>query len=555
MKLFSTGLEQANLVMTSNILELLWKKISECSNAHQQLSSSLRWVTDEQKEFTVVAFVACSTENQLLEGADLVSSLSSTAKESFALFKFLGKKGGFAINRAAITLFHQNLQQLSQLKDKINLSKPIIVTGHALGGSIASLFTLWLLEIVDFSKTKHPICITFGSPLIGDSHLQKALFQYSSWNSCFLHVVSNNDPIPRKFINHNANAYKPFGTFLLCSNLGCSCFEEPESILELLAATASDGSPNQGVDYENIVKHLKHKALFKNVSEADWATSPYTVGIVTQLSVIEYKNDNENITAVVDRMEKQEKKYLIGKRTVKPDKKLNEAKINMAKLEWYKKTSKDKNIGYYDTYKSKMFMSDINVEEIVKRLLNHWTDVVEEADQKPQEEGASLRTRWLYAGITYKKMVEPLCIADFYNDRKDCLDCEVYKRLPHFIRLEQLYKESEKTKGSTLDERKRNISHNLTEDSCFWARVEEAIILCELLKEKKTSAEELKKFEEYVMGLVKEYKVSPEIFLKRSSFMKRWWEKYKEAMGRSYSSPLTEFITNRKDKDYEEGKF
>lgn len=269
----------------------------------------------------------------------------------------------------------------------------------------------------------------------------------------------------------------------------------------------------------------------------------------------QYKEeDQEHIKTVVERMEKQEKKYLIGKRTVNRDKKLNEAKINMAKLEWYKKASEGKNIGYYDTYKSKMFMSDINVEEIVKRLVNYWMDVVEEADKQPQTEGAFLQTRWLYAGITYKKMVEPLCIADFYNDRKDCLDTG-YESLPHFIRLEQWYKESKETKGSTLDERKKNISHNLTEDSCFWARVEEAIILCELLKVKETSAEELKKFEEYVMGLVREYKVSPEIFLKRSSFMKRWWEKYKEAMERSYSSPLSEFITNGKYEDYKKGKF
>ena len=98
-------------------------------------------------------------------------------------------------------------------------------------------------------------------------------------------MVSNHDPIPRKFINHNAT-YKPFGTFLLCSDSGCSCFEEPETILKLLAATASNGSPNQRVDYGIIVEQLKGKALFKNVSEADWATSPYTVGIVTQLSAI-----------------------------------------------------------------------------------------------------------------------------------------------------------------------------------------------------------------------------------------------------------------------------
>ena len=72
----------------------------------------------------------------------------------------------------------------------------LIITGYSMGGSVASLFTLCLLEVINLSKPKcRPICITFGSPLIGGFGLQ-----HSMWNSFFLHVVSNQDPVPGLFL-------------------------------------------------------------------------------------------------------------------------------------------------------------------------------------------------------------------------------------------------------------------------------------------------------------------------------------------------------------------
>ncbi|KAK7859610.1 hypothetical protein CFP56_004861 [Quercus suber] len=49
------------------------------------------------------------------------------------------------------------------------------------------------------------------------------------------------DPILRALIN----GYKSFGTFLLCSELGCSCFEDLQTILELLMAAYSGSPENQ----------------------------------------------------------------------------------------------------------------------------------------------------------------------------------------------------------------------------------------------------------------------------------------------------------------------
>ena len=170
-------------------------------------------------------------------------------------------------------------------------SKPLIITGNSLGGSVASLFTLSLLEKFNFLTTKRPLCITFGSPLIGDEDLQEAISKYAAWNSCFLHVVSDQDPVPRVLISQTS-VYKPFGTFLLCSKLGCSCFGDPRTILELLKATYSGSPGNQDPNmvfksYGTFVKNINRKVICKDTTHSfDWTTPPLRASIITQLAAI-----------------------------------------------------------------------------------------------------------------------------------------------------------------------------------------------------------------------------------------------------------------------------
>lgn len=151
---------------------------------------------------------------------------------------------------------------------QIDISKPLMVTGHALGGSIASLFTLWLLDNLTTASGKKfsPLCVTFGSPLLGDTDLQKAISRSPLWNSSFLHVASLQDPLLRSFIS--TNVYKPFGTFLLCSELGSACFNNLESILELLAETEPPVNVPRDQEfhihqYSQIVQNLHQKAICK----------------------------------------------------------------------------------------------------------------------------------------------------------------------------------------------------------------------------------------------------------------------------------------------------
>lgn len=252
-----------------------------------------------------------------------------------------------------------------------------------------------------------------------------------------------------------------------------------------------------------------------------------------------------------------------------PSKKLNEVKIRMAYLEWYKKSSKS--IGYYDCYKNERAVRDREVTKHKKYLANYWKKMVEDAERKPQKEGAFIRMAWLYSGTNYRRMVEPLEIAEYYRD-SGRRDYRKNGRPKYFILLEKWQKEDadQKPTGNPTNKKKQNVAGNLTEDSCFWADVEEALISCRLLKDptsiaevkqdptsiaevKQSATDFLIKFEQDVMDQINNYAVSPEIFLSGSSF-RTWWDEFQGIIG-PHNSPLIDFMRNNKYVQYEKGLF
>ena len=184
---------------------------------------------------------------------------------------------------------------------------------------------------------------------------------------------------------------------------------------------------------------------------------------------------NIDINTIITKTENQEKKLALFKKQVfDPSTQLNQVKVHMTNLEWYKKVAKDNKIGYYDSYKNVSHMSDLDVVKDMKTLTCYWEELVNEAEKRPQTVGASLQTRWLFGGTNYRRMIEPLDIAEYYNKgKKDYIN---QGRPKHYIKSEQWLNETTKPAGVPNDSMKQNVASILTEDSCFWAHVEEALI-------------------------------------------------------------------------------
>ncbi|XVF12169.1 hypothetical protein REPUB_Repub08aG0091200 [Reevesia pubescens] len=87
----------------------------------------------------------------------------------------------------------------SEVEKAITEKKQIVFTGHSSGGAIAILATVWLLEqYLKPEKTwmSPPLCVTFGSPLVGDFIFNHAL-RRENWSQYFLHFVMRYDIVPR----------------------------------------------------------------------------------------------------------------------------------------------------------------------------------------------------------------------------------------------------------------------------------------------------------------------------------------------------------------------
>ncbi|XP_016497053.1 senescence-associated carboxylesterase 101 [Nicotiana tabacum] len=579
--LFSSGQELANLVVSSDLLHDSWATIYDLLSHAYNLNNPTSPAPIAFKVYypyntngAIVAFVSsptCSTVHHIQK--EMVSS--EDLKSSQLPFDFISTKLNphFSIHKGAIALFASLLNQLSPLKEQLGSFSPLIITGHSLGASVASLFTLWLLDnISPKDNNKRPTCITFGSPLLGDSGLQQAILERSSWNSSFLHVVSNQDSIPRFLVSPTNGfsgstpqscVYRPFGTFLLCSDSDYSCFEESESVLDLMMVMNSNGQQQDNgfliFNYGPILECLKHRVICKGTSQlSDFGVNQLQAGIIQQLEAIGIGGQwqqTSNMSFLRNMENRVEASFAKKMNAFDPGKKLKKIKEDMTYLEWYKKGTLNEG-GYYICFKERRSGSRDVVksrEEIVKRhriLTKYWKRMVAEVEKLPQKEEAAFRTRWLYGGTNYRRMVEPLEIAEYYM--KGNRDYVNLGRSEHYKLLEKWMNEDKI--GGIANDRRKAVS--LTEDSCFWAYVEEAIIASKGLREgsseeKENSRRNLVNFGEYVMSLIRSYSVSTEIFQPQSTFMMKWWQEYRQDMLSSlYNCPLTFYMENEEYRSY-----
>lgn len=209
----------------------------------------------------------------------------------------------------------------------------------------------------------------------------------------------------------------------------------------------------------------------------------------------------------------------------------------MAQLEWYKIRCKDDSPGYYDAFKQSVDKKDFYVNLARKRLEGFWDEVVEMEEKHVLPSDFRTRNKWINAGTAYRRLVEPLDIAYHYRtDKGNKSYLSDWVRPHRHIVLEKWMKEKEKTRTGERKKGRTSFA-SLTEDTVFWARVEEACKALISLQEEE--------FEKYVWSMIKDKSISTEVFLEQSSFM-IWWQQYSnvqlQSPGWSSSSPLFEFM-------------
>lgn len=229
----------------------------------------------------------------------------------------------------------------------ISKSKSVVFTGHSIGGTVASLSALWFLShLQSISYPFTVICITYGSPMLGNESFSKAILQ-ERWGGNFFHIVAQHDIVPRllfapsapiiphlsslfsfwqlsmsspcykqfsanisegenaqlfhivlksleealKLIrvqNSEENLFWPFGNYIFCSSEGSICLENAIAIIKLLFLMLLKGSPsssiNDHLNYETYVSRIYWQILSsRSFIDGNVPESSYEAGITLAL--------------------------------------------------------------------------------------------------------------------------------------------------------------------------------------------------------------------------------------------------------------------------------
>ncbi|KAI9114365.1 hypothetical protein K1719_014593 [Acacia pycnantha] len=584
-----------------------------CSSANATAHGSFR--TEEIGDVVYIAFSSIQMAGS--SGPSWGQLVPLVSVGDVTLFSSPPSKEGedaVMVHAGMLNLFWSNFKpfqnQMMAIMGNPN-TKSIIITGHSLGGAIASLCTIWLLSYLQSISSSMPVlCITYGSPLLGNESLSKAILK-ERWGGNFCHVVSKHDIMPRllfapiiplttqissllqfwqfsmtfpdlgnfgaqisdqeksdifSFVmaylsnaaSHDGESsmmpvlFHPFGSYFFVSDGGAVCVDGTTTVItmmHLLWATSSPASCiKDHLKYGDHVKKLPLLSLNRrdSLQVNNIPDSSYEAGLELALQ-------SSGITGQ-DPAALPFRQCLSSARRKGRSPTLNAANLAVtlckfvpyrAEIGWYKAwcDNSDDELGYYDSFKrrgSNASKRDMKVNMNRHKLARFWNNVIQMLENNELPLDFNKRTKWVRAAHSYQLQVEPLDIAEYYGK-------EMHKTKGHYLEngRESRYKifdkwwmKREASVEETNNNKERSKFASLTQDSCFWAKVEEARDwLGRVRSERDVNKhvllwQNIEKFEKYAMELVGSKDVSEDVLAKNSSYS-LWVEELREVRGRN----------------------
>ncbi|KAF8015733.1 hypothetical protein BT93_H1304 [Corymbia citriodora subsp. variegata] len=484
--------------------------------------------------------------------------------------------------------FHSRPDFQSQIDSLLHKTKSIVITGHSVGGSIASLTALWLLSYLKsiFSPLS-VLCIGFGSLFLDNESLSQVILR-ERWGGSFCNVMSMHDVMPRLSLDQSlvqtsqwkalmrfwytsmmspnsmnfanlqlteedkarffsfvatsiehlaqvgegsrGRSFWPFGNYLFCSDEGAICLDKAISVNEMMHVMLRLGSPNciieEHLKYGQYVERLTYHSLKRSFMEGDLSESSYEASLSMALNssrtspqIGTWCNSSEFRSPLI--------LYFAAIR-------LSKITPYRVEIEWYKACCDKSNeqSGYYDSFKQRGASkreSKINMNRF--KLATFWDDVILMLDRKELPHDLHKRSKWVEASRFYMLLVEPLDIAEYYRSG-------MHLKKGHYIskgrarRYKIFYQWwTERVVTEKLGNR-RTRHASLTQDTCFWARVEEAKEWLDKIRRESDPAnlaslwDRLNEFKTYAMKKVEGLEVSADVVAKNSSFS-LWLEEWR----------------------------
>ncbi|KAI3790566.1 hypothetical protein L2E82_03692 [Cichorium intybus] len=564
------------------------------------------FLTDEVAGVTYVAFSGV----QLVDGLDppcgILVPLSAASGGSpfsgdcdggmFSAFQNQGGENTAMVDAGLLQVFlaiYRTPVFQNQMFEIMKKPKPVVFTGHSIGGAIAALASLWLLSYLQStSSPTSVICFTFGSPLIGNEPLSRAI-QQQRWGGNFCHLVSKFDLLPRllfaplspisthlhtllkswhltmnspfsirdlgtqltenekselfNFVLHcvestarspelatSCSSFVPFGNFMFCSNDGAVCIDDTTAIVRMLYLSFASGSPSSSIDdhleYGNYVEKISLQFLNRTEEEI-CESNTYEAGVTLA---------SQSISSGHEQAIRLTKDCLKIARRIGCTPNLKSARLAIslskitplrAQIEWYKAScdKSDDQLGYYDSFKLRgPSKRDFKVLMNINKLGEFWNSLIDMCEKNQLPHNFHKRAKWVNASQFYKLLVEPLDIAEYYRNGEHRIKGHYLNggRKRRYAVFDKWWQERERDRlNDTNGYSRRSKFASLTQDSCFWAKLEEAREWLENVRSEgdpRRLAElwaGIEKFENYARGLVERKEVSIDVLARNSSYM------------------------------------
>ncbi|KAL7617934.1 hypothetical protein Lser_V15G00444 [Lactuca serriola] len=318
--------------------------------------------------------------------------------------------------------------------------------------------------------------------------------------------------------------YRPSGTYVFCSGNGkLICVSNPNAVLQILFYCCQPGSEAEVTDAVSRSLNMD----YNDELEESLLGMQDVVYLDDDMEIPMSSNDNgsgDTDTATINAALKDlglstrarlclqaaqafEKQKLQNQNTI--DSKKPQIRKTLKVIADYQKTSEDRKIGYYDAFKIQKGNDDFNANVTRLELAGIWDEIVEMLKRYELPDGFESEEEWIKLGTEFRRLVEPLDIANYYRHSKD-EDTGTYLRdggRPKRYKYTQRWWEHEK-----------KLNEGSSSETIFWVKVEEM---------KRKPFEEIKDqivaMEKQVKEWVQKEELNKDVFLEKSTFVK-WWK-------------------------------
>ncbi|KAL5722379.1 defense response [Ranunculus cassubicifolius] len=315
--------------------------------------------------------------------------------------------------------------------------------------------------------------------------------------------------------------YRPFGTYVFCNGNGkMVTVKNADVVLQMFfyCLQCSPEEDNGIVAYRSLHEHLMYEAQLQNLSRQEVVQLDNLKDI--PLTTNGADNEEKRVTDILltdfglsskariclraaGELEKQK----IWKQN-KIDSNYAKIKDALNELQKYQARCEVREVYYYDAFKVQKEEEDFKANIKRLKLAGMWDEIIVMLGRYELLDDFEARKEWVDLGTTYRRLVEPLDIANYYRHGKnDDTGPYMTNGRPWRYRCTQRWQE--------------HASHMESDscmESCILAEVEE---LCKRTFEE--GKERVLRLESDVKRWVSRGEISKEVFLAGSTFVK-WWK-------------------------------